>query len=336
MRLLILGGTRFVGRAIVEVALNRGDDVAVLTRGESGTPAPGVEWIRGDRADPSALAPVTRREWDAVIDTWSGTSDVVESTAAQLAASARWYGYVSSRSVYEWPMVPGSDESARTVDPTTASDAETSYAIDKRRSELAVLAHFDGRCMLARARLVLGPYEDVGRLTWWLSRAAAGGSLVAPGPRDRIWQYIDARDLAAFMLHCADRTTAGMFNVVCPRDHGVTTERLLTCCAEVTGANTQLRWVDSDVLTRARVGEWDDLPGWTSPDGELAGLHDCDVTAAVAAGLSCRAIEDTVGDTWNWLREIPPRRRPPRRADVPRRGLTAEQEQAIWWLAAPR
>jgi nucleoside-diphosphate-sugar epimerase len=328
MNLLVLGGTRFVGRAVVEVALESGDEVTVVSRGDSGEPPAGVEWIRGDRFDSATVDTVAARGWDAVIDTWSGDPAAVASSAAALGGRAGWYGYVSSRSVYRWPVVAGADETAAVIE----AGEETGYAADKRGAELAVLQHFEGRCLLARAGLVIGPYEDTGRLTWWLSRAAEGGSVIAPGPRDRPWQYVDARDLADFMLRCARSGIAGTYNVVGERGAGVTTQRLLEACLEVTGNRTPLTWVEPDLLRRAKIGEWDDLPGWTSPDGELAGLHDCDVSAAVAAGLSCRSVEDTVGDTWQWLREIPPYRRPPVRPGLPRRGLTAEQEQAVWWL----
>lgn len=324
----MLGGTRFVGRAVVNDALERGFDVTVVSRGESATPPSEVTWCQGDRREPDAVREVASIEWDAVIDTWSDSADVVERSAAALAGTARWYGYVSSRSVYTWPPALGSDESAPVVD----LDSEFGYAVNKRGAELAVLRHFEGRCLLARAGLILGPYEDAGRLTWWLERASQGGSLVAPEPPDLLWQYIDARDLASFLLDSAERGTSGPFNVVCPRSDGTTTRRLVESCVTVTGSLATLVWVRPEILRRCGVGEWDDLPGWIPPGGEGAGLHDCDVSAAVAAGLSCRPIEATVADTWTWMQTLPVKQRRPLRPGQPRRGLTAEQEQAIWWL----
>jgi nucleoside-diphosphate-sugar epimerase len=330
MRLLVLGGTRFVGRAIVTDALARGIEVTVVSRGASGEPAPGVTWRRADRHDPAAIQPLAATGWDAVIDTWDGAPAAVEASAALLAGSAGWYGYVSSRSVYRWPPATGSDESAPVVEP----DPDGGYPAHKRGAELAVLAHFEGRSMLARAGLIVGPYEDTGRLTWWLQRAAAGGSMVAPEPADRVWQLLDARDLAAFMLDAATAPTAttGVFNVVCSRDEGVTTGRLIEACLEVTGRHAVPVWVSEDVLQRAGVAEWDGLPGWIPGGSEAAGMHDCDVSAAQAAGLRCRPIETTVADTWDWLQTLPAASRGLVRAGLPRRGLSAEQEQAIWWL----
>jgi nucleoside-diphosphate-sugar epimerase len=330
MKLLMLGGTRFVGRALVDAALEQGAEVTVVSRGESAEPAPGTTWFRADRRDQDALVPLARSEWDAVFDTWDGPASVVADSTALLADSAQWYGYVSSRSAYRWPPAPGSDESAPLVDP----DPDGGYPAAKRGAEIAVLTHFDGRSMLARAGLILGPYEDAGRLTWWLQRAAGGGTLVAPEPAEQVWQALDARDLAAFMVGGVMTRTAGAFNVVGPRSNGLTTRRLVEACIEVTGARAELVWVAEALLTRAGVREWDDLPGWIPPESEAAGMHDCDVSAAVAAGLRCRPIEATVADTWAWMQGLPAKARRPLRAGLPRRGLSAEQEQEIWWLAA--
>lgn len=328
MKLLVLGGTRFVGRAIVADAVARDAHVTVVSRGESGAPPTDVTWLRADRLEPGALKSLVSSDWDAVIDTWDGAPAAVAHSASLLAGSARWYGYVSSRSVYRWPPVPGSDESAPLVD----ADPDGGYPADKRGAEIAVLQHFEGRSVLARGGLIVGPYEDTGRLTWWLQRAAAGGSLVAPEPAERVWQLIDARDLARFMLDAATNRTSGAFNVVCPRTEAITTGRLIEACVEVTGRRARPVWVAEALLERAGVAEWDGLPGWIPAGSEAAGMHDCDVSAAVANGLSCRPIEETVADTWRWLQTLPTRGRRPLRDGLPARGLTAEQEQAIWWL----
>lgn len=326
----MLGGTRFVGRAVVEAALARGWQVTVVSRGESGAPPPGANWLRVDRTAPGALqaAGLDAQDWDAVVDTWSGAAGVVRDSVSLLADRAAWYGFVSSRSVYRWPLPVGSDESAPVVDP----DGEPGYAGDKRGAEVAVAEHFAGRRLIARAGLILGPYEDTGRLTWWLQRAALGGGLVAPEPPDQPWQAIDARDLAEFLLDAAASSRKGTYNVVGPRAAGITTERLLQACVAATGNRSTLAWVSPELLARARVAEWDGLPGWVPPGSEAAGMHDCDVSAAVAAGLRCRPIEATVADTWAWLQSLDNPYQDLARKGLPRRGLTAEQEQAIWWL----
>jgi nucleoside-diphosphate-sugar epimerase len=328
MKLLILGGTRFVGRAVVAGARARGHEVLVVSRGESGVPD-GVEWLQADRTDLASLRSLAGREWDGVIDTWSADPAVVQGSVDLLKDAAGWYGFVSTRSVYQWPMPPGVDESAPLVEP----DDENKYGVAKRAAEVAVESAYGDRGLLARAGLILGPHEDVGRLTWWLSRAAIGGSMVAPAPPDQVWQHIDARDLAGFMLDAMEASRGGVYNLVCPRSDGTTTRRLLEACVDVTGSRAELVWVDPEVLARAQIAEWEHLPGWIAPDSEGQGMHDCDVSVAVEAGLSCRPIEETVADTWQWLREIPANQRPPVRAGLPgRRGLSAEQEQMVWWL----
>jgi 2'-hydroxyisoflavone reductase len=332
MNLLVLGGTHFVGRAIVETAVGRGIDVTVVSRGLTGTPPDGVTWVRADRTAPGALDALTSQSWDGVIDTWADAPSVVAASAAALASCARWYGYVSSRSVYQWPPALGSDESAPVVDAVL----DDGYAAAKRGAELAVLEHFADRCLLARAGTIVGPHEDTGRLTWWLQRASRGGSMVAPEPAAQIWQLIDARDLAAFLVDAAAAATTGVFNVVGPRSDAVTTGRLVEACVAATGSVATLEWVSPEILARAGVADWDGLPGWVSPGGEAAALHHGDVSAAVAAGLSCRPIEETVTDTWAWMQTLPPKDRRPMKPGTPPRGLTAEQEQSIWWLSANR
>jgi nucleoside-diphosphate-sugar epimerase len=156
--------------------------------------------------------------------------------------------------------------------------------------------------LLARAGLVLGPYEVVGRLPWWLRRIGEGGVVPAPGPRDRPLQYVDARDLTAWMLDGAERGTTGAFNAVSERGHA-TIGSLLEACVEVTGSRAELHWCTPQEIAACSVQGWTDLPIWTPPTGELAALHDADVSAALAAGLRCRPVPATVADAWSWLRE---------------------------------
>lgn len=327
MRTLVLGGTHHVGRAVVEAALARGDAVTTLTRGVSGHAMPGVEARHADRRDPDAVARALGEDtWDAVIDTWSFEPRAVRDSARLLSGRAAHYGYVSSRSVYVWPLAPGSDESAAVVDAEPDSDDAADYAAAKRGSELAVHREFDGGALLARAGLVLGPYEVVGRLPWWLTRVARGGRVPAPGPRNRPLQYVDGRDLAAWMLESGRVGTVGTFNAVSTPGH-TTIGALLEHCVRVTGSDAELVWVEPDAVEAAGVSGWTDLPIWVPPTGELAGLHDCDVTAAVRAGLRCRPTEDTVADTWAWLqREGPPAPPTNRAGDL---GLSAEQEKRL-------
>ncbi|GII61149.1 reductase [Sphaerisporangium krabiense] len=324
MNILVLGGTRFVGRAVVERALARGDEVTMLNRGVTGTAPAGVETITADRTDPAALrGALGRREWDAVLDTWSGAPRVVRDACGLLAGRAGHYGYVSSRSVYRWPMPIGAGESAPVVDADPGDEGDQDYAAAKRGGELAVLAAFGDRALLARAGLVLGPYEDIGRLPWWLRRLERGGRVLAPGRPGRPLQYVDARDLAAWMLDGAARGLGGAFNVVGPA--GIATMGgLLEAARQVTGAGAELVWTPAEVIEQAGIAPWVELPIWLPEDAEYGGMHDGDVSAALAAGLACRPVEDTVTDTWDWLRSEGD---PPARPDRPRHGLSPDKEE---------
>jgi 2'-hydroxyisoflavone reductase len=315
MRLLVLGGSHFVGRAVVETALEAGHDVTTLNRGASGRAVPGAARIVADRTRLETMrSAIGDREWDAVIDTWSGAPRVVRDAAGLLADRVGHYGYVSTRSVYRWPIPVRADERAPVVDGDPGAVDADDYATAKRGGELAVLEVFGDRAVLARAGLVLGPYEDVGRLPWWLRRIERGGRVLAPGPADRPLQYIDARDLAAWMLTAARDGLHGAFNMVSRRGH-TTMGELLATVIDVTGSSAEPIWVSPDVVEQAGISPWTELPIWLPPTGEYAGLHDCDVSAALATGLTCRPVRETVADTWAWLRAegdpVPPAGRPP-------------------------
>jgi 2'-hydroxyisoflavone reductase len=332
MRVLVLGGTHHVGRAVVEAALTRGDEVTTLTRGVSGPPAAGARAAYADRTDSAAVrTALGDGNWDTVVDTWSGPPYAVRVAARLLADRAEHYVYVSSRSVYRWPLPAGADESAPVVAGHPGSTADADYAAAKRGGELAALETFGKRALLARAGLILGPYERVGRLPWWLRRMQRGGPVPCPGPADRPLQYVDARDLAAWLLDAAAGGVGGAFNAVSRPGHA-TMGTLLAPVRRVTGCRAELVWVGPESVLAAGVEPWTELPIWTPPDGELAALHDADVTAALAAGLTCRPVEQTVADTWAWLQAegdppLPPGRPPP--------GLDAAKERALLAAAHP-
>lgn len=235
MKVLVLGGTHHLGRCIVEVALHRGHSVTTLNRGVSGPPVDGAQALHADRLDPSGVKEALGvREWDAVIDTWSGAPRAVRDAAQILVDRAAHYCYVSSRSVYRWPIPVGSDESAPVVDGDPRSAEDDDYARCKRGGELAAVEAFNGRALLARAGLILGPYERVGRLPWWLRRVERAGRVLCPGPPTRPLQYIDGRDLAEWILVMAEQSLGGTFNTVSVPGH-TTMGELLTAAASVVG-----------------------------------------------------------------------------------------------------
>ncbi|MFI7356330.1 reductase [Streptomyces avidinii] len=327
MKLLMLGGTEFVGRAITEDALTRGWEVTVFHRGNH-APPPGTLALHGDRTAPGGLAALAAGEWDLVVDTWGGAPTVVRDSGRLLRDRVGHYAYISSRSVYAYPAPAGLTEDGLLVGGSPDA-GPTAYAEDKRGAELAAVDAFADRALLVRAGLILGPYENVGRLPWWLNRTARGGPVLAPGPRELPLQYIDARDLAGWTLDAAAAGLGGAYNLVSPVGHA-TTGTLLDACAATTGGAADLRWTDPARILEAGVEPWTELPIWV-PEGEAYDhMHRGDVSRALAAGLKCRPVEETVADTWAWLRTLGGIA--PQRPDRPAPGLSPERESALLGL----
>jgi 2'-hydroxyisoflavone reductase len=302
MDLLVLGGTRFVGRALVVDAVARGWSVTALNRGSGGWALPDeVEHLAVDRTDTEALeAALEGRSFDAVVDTWAGAPRHVESAANLLVGKARRFGYVSSISVYQSGRPAGGDESWATVDADPGADG-TDYSADKRGGELAALAAFPD-AVLARAGMILGPWENIGRLPWWLDRFSRGGRVVAPGRPERPWQFVDVRDLAAWLNVGVSEGVAGAFDITCPSGH-TTTATLLEAVRSTTGEKAELVWVDQETVLASGAQPWVQLPGWVPEGGDFEGFMDGDTTAAINTGLQSRPVEDTVNDTWAWIQD---------------------------------
>lgn len=246
------------------------------------------------------------------------------------------------RHVQPWPRQLGApagrngdlDETCPTVEASPDADA-TEYPQDKRGAEIAVEAAFGDRAVLARAGLILGPYEDVGRLPYWLLRIERGGEVLAPGPADLPLQYIDARDLAAWLLDAAEGDVSGPVNLVNPAGH-TTMRGLMDAAVAATGSDAELVWVDPATIEAAGISRWTELPGWIPPGPEFAGLRSTSVERAYATGLCCRPVEQTVADTWSWL--VAAGRVLPSRPGRPSLGLDPAKEQAAlaaWRVRAP-
>ena len=307
MRLLVLGGTRFLGRAIVDEAIRRGYDVTTFSRGLSGEPRPGAEALHGDRTSFDDLLRLANREFDAVIDTSVIAPAHVGAAAQLLAGHVGHYTYVSSISVYrDYPREPVT-ESSPVLD--CAADAtgtvETlGYGELKAGSERAVAAALPGRHLLVRPGLIVGPHENIGRLPWWLARLARGGTVIAPGEPGRPVWLTDARDLASWLVDNTRRGIPGTVNV--PGSEGTTFGELLAVCSEITEADrtapATLRWVADGALLAAGVEPWMELPMWAPDIPELAGTWQVSGDRAVRTGMRYRPLADTVHDTWLWLR----------------------------------
>ncbi len=330
MRLLVLGGTKFLGRGVVEAALARGHEVTLFHRGRTNPGLfPEAEHLIGDRD--GGLEPLRGRRWDAVVDPSGYVPRVVGAAADRLRDAVGHYTFVSSISVYARFDRPGLDEAApvHTLEDPASEDVQAHYGALKVACEQAVAARFPGRSASIRAGLIVGPHDPSGRFPWWVDRVARGGELVAPAPPERPVQCVDARDLGAWMVRVAEQRTAGVFNATGPAAPLAFATWIETLRA-VAGSDARAVWVPEATLLAHGVTPWTDLPLW-SPLGhpDFAHIHAVDVSRAVAAGLTCRPMVETARDTLAWIRE---------RGDFPMEmgpvGLSPEVEARV--LAAAR
>jgi 2'-hydroxyisoflavone reductase len=322
MRILILGGTVFLGRWAAAEALRRGHEVTLLHRGRHGRQLfPEAEHLLADRT--GDLAVLRGRSWDAAIDT-SGYAprDVAASTAALAAGGLEHLSFVSSCNAYpDWPDRPV-DEDSRVWE----ADDDPDYGPAKVACERAARAALPGRVAVLRAGLIVGPEDTVFRLPWWVARVARGGAVVAPGAPERALQLVDARDLAAWMLDLAERRQAGTFNATAPIG-STTFGAVLDAARAASGSDAELRWIDDAVLEAAGVAPWDELPLWMPP--RHAGTWAVGTERAQAAGLRCRPAEETVADVWAWLADGGAERLPDWNAESRPKGLAPEREREI-------
>ena len=319
MRVLVIGGTVLLGRSVVEMALARGHEVTVFHRGlhNRGLFGGDVETLLGDRTED--LSALRGRSWDAVVDTCGFEPEHVGAATGLLADSVEHYGFVSSGSVYrDWPNQPVDEDS-----PVFESD-EQEYGPLKAACERAAEAAMPGRVLHVRAGVIVGPHENIGRLPWWLRRIAAGAEVLAPGPDDAPIQLIDARDLAAWMLDMAQAGTAGAYNAIAAPG-SATWGELLGACVESVGGPGELVWVDGGEVAERVEEPSDELPLWPMPG--LAGLYGMAADRALGAGLTPRALAETVADTWAWLERGPDLG--DWRREVQVTGLAAEREREL-------
>lgn len=284
MRILVLGGTKFLGRAFVDAALARGHDLTLFNRGETNTELfPEVEKLRGDRT--GDLAALEGRTFDAVLDT-SGYVPAAVRASAELLRDTSQYVFVSSVSVYADFSTGPNEESACAELGDASADALaedfSNYGALKALCERAVAEVFRERSLIVRPGLIVGPHDPTGRFTYWAHRLDRGGEILAPGPPEHRAQFIDVRDLAEWLVLCVERRVTGVFNAT---NEGIAWADLL--------AGADVTWVSSEHLTEHEVGEWMELPLWIG-DPAWAGMHRTDVSRAVNAGLRFRPGAETL------------------------------------------
>lgn len=333
MKLLILGGTVFLGRHLVEAALAGGHEVTLFNRGQHNPDLfPAAEKLRGDRD--GGLSALEGRRWDAVIDTSGYVPRVVRASAEVLAGAADHYTFISSISVYADGAGPWLDENAPVgtlADERVEEITAETYGPLKALCEQAVQAALPGRALIIRPGLIVGPHDPSDRFTYWPCRVARGGAVLAPDRPARLTQIIDARDLAAWTLHMAAERQPGVYNATGPNDP-LTMGRVLEECKSVGSSDASFVWAAEGFLLEQGVVPWTELPLWI-PRGasEADDLFTANCRRAFAAGLDCRPLAETIRDTLAWAATRP--------SDHQwRAGLAAEREGAVLraWLSAPR
>jgi len=321
MRILVLGGTQFLGRHVVDAALERGHELTLFNRGQTRPELfAGVEKLRGDRD--GDLGALSGRDFDAVVDTSGYVPRIVAQTIDALGDIGH-YTFVSSISVYADLSTPPVESSplAELKEPT--EDWREAYGELKVLCERAVLERFPD-AFVARPGLIVGPWDPTGRFTYWPTRLAAGGRVLAPLPRDADTQVIDARDLASWIVRAAENRLGGTYNAV---DRPTTREAMIETCRSVAGTDAEIVWVDPDFLHEQSIEEWMELPLWLYDDAHR-GMLSVDPSPAFAAGLETRPLEQTARDTLEWVRSGQAPAEPPA-------GLDKEKEQAVLdeWLS---
>jgi 2'-hydroxyisoflavone reductase len=304
VRLLVLGGTKFLGRAAVEAALARGHEVTLFNRGETNPELfPEAERLRGDRT--GDLSALQGREWDAVLDPSGYIPAVVRASAKLLADAADHYLFVSSVSAYA-DLSRSNDEDGPLAELGDMPDDRlledfANYGALKVLCERAVAEELGDRHAVVRPGLIVGAHDQTGRFTYWPHRLARGGEVLAPAPAEREVQFIDVRDLGPWLVDLSERRATGTYNATHP---GRSWGEVLETCRAVAGSHATLTWVPDGFLVEHGVGEWMELPMWIQSTDE-AGIHETDVSRAVTAGLAFRPLDETVRDALELARTTP-------------------------------
>ena len=303
MKLLILGGTRFLGRYLVDSARARGHSVTLFNRGKSNPGLfPELETILGDREHD--LEKLAGRDWDAVIDVAGYLPRIVRLSATGLERAVGRYVFISSISVYPDAILNkvGIDESdpvGKLEDETVEEITGETYGPLKALCEKTALDLYGERGLVVRPGLIVGPDDPTDRFTYWPARVARGGEVLAPEKPEVPVQIVDVRDLAEFIIKLIERNASGIYNATGP-DYELTFGTMLDVCKQVSRSDASFEWASVEFLEQNKVAAWSDLPVWIPDSEENQGFSRMNVSKAIKAGLKFRPLEDTVRDTLAW------------------------------------
>jgi 2'-hydroxyisoflavone reductase len=306
MKVLILGGTKFLGRHLVEVALAAGHEVTLFNRGKTNpTLFPNVETIIGDRGQD--IERLLGREWDAVIDVAGYLPRIVRLSAEGLKRSVKRYVYISSISAYAGFAKVGINESdpvGKLEDESVEQITGETYGPLKALCEKIVQETYSERALIIRPGLIVGPYDPTDRFTYWPMRVKRGGDIIAPDRPQAPIQVIDVRDLSGFIIKLIEDNASGIYNATGP-DKELMMGEFLDACKRVTGTVAALHWASREFLAEHKVEPWSDMPVWLPDTEEDAGFSRIDVSKAIDAGLKFRPLEETIRDTVAWAEVRP-------------------------------
>jgi 2'-hydroxyisoflavone reductase len=303
MRVLVLGGTIFLGRHIVEQLLGGGHEVTLFNRGRHNPELfSDVEKLRGDRD--GDLGALEGRTFDAVIDTCGYVPRVVGASAELLADACGHYTFVSSLSVYAGNAVAGEDENAPLAtldDPTVEEITGETYGGLKRACERAVEEALPGKALIVRPGLIVGPHDPSDRFTYWPARIARGGDVLAAGPAEAKVEFTDVRDLARWIVSATERSLTGAFNVSGPEPGKLERRAFLDLCRDVAGSDARVVWADEGWLAENEVALWSDMPMCVGSDSP--GFCTRSTKKSMAAGMEFRPAAETIRDTLEWAEQ---------------------------------
>ncbi len=308
MNILIIGGTRFLGRHLVNSALARGHAVTLFNRGKSNPDLfPQVETILGDREHD--LEKLSGHTWDAAIDTCGYFPRIVRLSAISLreAGSLGRYIFISSISVYASFSKIGIDESdlvGKIEDETIEEITGESYGPLKALCEKVIQDTYGEHALVIRPGLIVGPHDPTDRFTYWPVRATRGGDVLAPEKSDAPAQIIDVRDLSDFTIRLIEEKASGIYNATGP-DYELTLGAMLETCKQVSNSHANFKWASVEFLNQNNVEAWSDMPVWVPDTEEEAGFSRVDISKAIHAGLKFRPLKDTVRDTIEWANTRP-------------------------------
>jgi len=311
LRILILGGTAFLGPAEVEYALARGHSVTLFNRGRTNPHLfPDVEKLVGDRAEPDYSA-LEGREWDAVIDNSANVASWVRGAAAVLKEKAGRYLFVSSISAHKDNSIIGQTEDGPVFSKEEYDEAMASgegmgatFGPNKAQAERDTFEAFGDRGIVVRPGLIVGRGDRSHRFTYWPVRIDRGGEVMAPGDGTDWAQIVDVMDLGQFLVHLVEEDASGTFVATGP-EAPLTMAGMLYGIRAITSSPVTFTWVDSDFLQEHEVGGWMEMPVWVHPTVEMRGFSSYDCSKAIAAGLSFRPLADTARDTLDWWKSLP-------------------------------